>query len=29
LFEPAHADHRCRDKQAPAVPVEFAGLAAE
>jgi formate dehydrogenase (NADP+) beta subunit len=29
LFEPAHADDRCRNKQAPAIPVEFAGLAAE
>ena len=29
LFEPAHADDRCHGKQAPAVPVEFAGLAAE
>jgi formate dehydrogenase beta subunit len=29
LFEPAHADDRCHSKHASAVPVEFAGLAAE
>ena len=29
LFEPAHADDRCHGKHASAVPVEFAGLAAE
>ena len=29
LFEPAHADHRCRVSQDPAAPRELAGIAAE
>ena len=29
LFEPAHAEDRCHSPGRPAVPIEFAGLAAE
>ena len=29
LFEPAHADHRCRVSQDPAAPRELAEIAAE
>ena len=29
LFEPAHADDRCRRKHAGASPIEFGGIAAE